>query len=172
VPATETPWTVAQDPDQTFDPEDATGTFKHDVVVEPGALFRAGVYEDAITPTGTDLDLFVFVGDTFIGQSADGDSNEEVTTRNTTAAPRTYSVYVHGWSTNGPSATGTLFTWVANSDEGNTTVTGVEPATTGGTQTHTASFDGLDADTRYVGEVRYSDGSAIVGRTILSVRTP
>jgi Fibronectin type-III domain len=171
VPATQTPYTVAQDPDQTFNPADPTGTFKKDVVVPANSLFRTGIYEDTITPSGTDLDLYVYQGTQQVGASADGDSNEEVTLR-TAASGVTLTVYVHGWSTNGPSATGTLFDWVATSDAGNTTVSGVGPATTGGTQTHTASFSGLAAATRYLGEVRYSDGSSTIGRTILSVRTP
>ncbi len=78
---------------------------------------------------------------------------------------------MHGFSTNGPSATGTLFSWLATSDAGNTTITGVAPATPG-IQTHTATFSGLAANTRYLGEVRYSDGTAILGRTLLTVRTP
>ena len=48
-------------------------------VVPAGAIFRAGIYEDAITPTGTDLDLYVYIGTSLVGVSADGDSNEEVT---------------------------------------------------------------------------------------------
>jgi subtilisin family serine protease len=170
VPATQTSWTVAQDPDQTFVRTDPTGTFAHTVVVPPNSLFRAGIYEDAITPTGTDLDLFVYNGATAVGSSADGDSNEEVTLRTTTSA-LTLTVYVHGWSTNGPSASGTLFTWVANSPAGNVAISGVQPATPG-LQTHTATFSGLAAGTRYLGEVRYSNGTAQVGQTILSVRTP
>lgn len=170
VPAVQTPWTVAQDPDQTFVRTDPTGTFSHSVVVPPNSLFRSGIYEDAITPTGTDLDLYVYSGTTLVGQSADGDSNEEVTLR-TGAGAATLTVYVHGWLTNGPSATGTLFTWTATTDAGNTTISGVAPATPG-VQTHTATFSGLAAGTRYLGEVRYSNGTAIIGRTILSVRTP
>jgi hypothetical protein len=174
VPATEDPFTVDQDPDQTFDPADPTGTESFDVLVPNGATFRAGFYEDAITPGDTDLDLYVFRGATFVAQSADGDSNEEVTTRNTTGADATYTVYVHGWSTgSAPQATGTLFTWVVGAaDAGNVTLSGVGPASTGVSQTHTAAFSGLDPATRYLGEVRYSDGSSTIGRTMLSVRTP
>jgi subtilisin family serine protease len=171
VPAVQSPWTVAQDPDQTFNPADPTGTFSKSVVVPANSLFRAGIYEDAITPSGTDIDLYVYLGTSLVGFSADGDSNEEVTLR-TGASGVTLTVYVHGWSTNGPSATGTLFDWVATTSGGNTTLSGVGPASTGTTQTHTASFSGLAAGTRYLGEVRYSNGSATIARTILSVRTP
>ncbi len=170
MPATQTAFTVAQDPDQTFSRTDPTGTFKHTVVVPPNTTFRAGVYEDAITPTGTDLDMYVYNGTAQVGSSADGDSNEEVTLR-TGASGVTLDVFVHGWSTNGPSASVTLFTWLANSSVGNTTISGVAPAVPG-IQTHTATFNGLVANTRYLGEVRYSDGTAILGRTLLTVRTP
>ena len=175
VAATQTPWTVAQDPDQTFNPADPTGTFLYSTASVPAnTVFRAGIYEDAITPTGTDLDLFVYrcaPACSLVGQSADGDSNEEVTHVNTGTA--TYNVYVHGWSTNGPSATGTLFTWiVTTANAGNTTLSGVGPATTGGVQTHTAAFTGLASATRYLGRVDYDDGAVLVGRTLLTVRTP
>jgi hypothetical protein len=82
-------------------------------------------------------------------------------------------VYVHGWSTgSAPQATGTLFTWVVGGDAGNTTISGVGPASIGVAQTHTATFSGLAAGTRYLGEVRYGDGATTIGRTLLSVRTP
>jgi subtilisin family serine protease len=171
VAATQTPWTVVQDPDATFAPTDPAGTFSFDVAVPAGATLRAGIYEDAIAPTGTDLDLYVYRGSTLVGSSSDNDSNEEATVTNTSTAA-TYTVYVHGWSTNGPSASGTLFTWVVGSTPaGNVTLSGVGPATVG-TQTHTAAFSGLAAGTRYLGRVDYSDGAALVGRTLLGVRTP
>jgi Subtilase family/Fibronectin type-III domain/Peptidase inhibitor I9/PA domain len=172
VPAMETEITVAQDPDATFDPADATGTYKKNVVVPAGAYFRAGIYEDAIEPTGTDLDLFVFAGSSFVAQSADGDSNEQVTLRNGGANPVTLTVYVHGWSTNGPSADLTLFDWVATGDTGTMDVTPASQAvTTGGTASFTASFD-LEPATRYFGAVEYNDGTARAGQTYMTVRTP
>ena len=175
VAATQTPWTVAQDPDQTFNPADLTGTFLYSVAVPANSVFRTGIYEDAITPTGTDLDLYVArcaPACVHLGQSSDGDSNEEVTHFNSGGAA-TYKVYVHGWSTNGPSASGTLFTWiVTTASAGNTTLTGVGPATTGGVQTHTATFSGLAPATRYLGRVDYNDGAASIGQTLLTVRTP
>lgn len=173
VPATTTAVTVAQDPDATFDPADATGTFSKTVTVPNGAWLRAGFYEDAITPTGTDLDLFVYRGATLVGLSADGDSNEEVTVRNTTGAAAVYTVYVHGWSTNGPSATLTLFDWVLEGATGNMTVSPASTAvTTGASVAYTATFTGLAGGTRYFGAVDYDNGTALVGRSFVSVRTP
>jgi subtilisin family serine protease len=171
VPATSTPWTVAQDPDQSFNPAVATGTFKFDVSVPAGSVLRATISEDAITPAGTDLDLFVYRGSTLVGLSSDNDSNETATVTNTSTTA-TYSVYVHGFDTNGPSANGTLFTWVVGTTPaGNVALSGVGPATVG-TQTHTAAFSGLAPATRYLGRVDYSDGSAFLARTLLAVRTP
>ena len=173
VPATTTAVTVLQDPDASFDPADSTGTFSKTVSVPNGSFLRAGIYEDAITPTGTDLDLFVFRGSTFVAQSADGDSNEEVTTRNTTGADATYTIYVHGWSTNGPSADLTLFDWVLSGPTGNTTVAPASTtATTGVLVDYTASFTGLDPGTRYFGAVDYDNGAAVIGRSFLAIRTP
>jgi hypothetical protein len=174
VPAAQVPFTVAQDPDQTFVRTDPTGTFKTDVVVPSGALFRTGIYEDAITPSNTDLDMFVYNGATQVGASADGDSNEEVTLRNTGAATLTLTVYIHGFSTgSAPSATGTLFNWVVGTvSAGNTTLSGIVSPASVGVQTHTATFSGLAPNTRYLGRVEYNDGTIALGRTLLSVRTP
>jgi hypothetical protein len=173
VPATTTAVTLAQDPDASFDPADPTGTYSKTVDVPSGSFLRAGIYEDAITPAGTDLDLFVFRGSTFIAQSADGDSNEEVTTRNTTASTQTYTIYVHGWNTNGPSADLTLFDWVLSGPTGNTTVAPASTtAETGVLVDYTASFTGLDPDTRYFGAVDYDNGAAVIGRSFLAIRTP
>ena len=171
VPATTTAYTVAQDPDQSFDPAVATGTFKFDVSVPAGSVLRGTISEDAITPTGTDLDLFIYRGATLVGVSSDNDSNETATVVNTSTTA-TYSVYVHGFDTNGPSAAGTLFTWVVGTTPaGNVALTGVGPATVG-TQTHTATFSGLAPATRYLGRVDYSDGTSFLARTLLAVRTP
>ena len=51
-----------------------------------GAVFRSGIYQDAITPGDTDLDMFVYNGATLVGSSADGDWNEEVTIAPSAAA--------------------------------------------------------------------------------------
>ena len=178
VPATATPYTVAQDPDQNFACGDTTGVFKRDTSIPIGAThYRVGIYEDAITPTGTDLDLFVCQGTTLVGVSADGDSNEEVNftfaTPRVTAAPIT--VYVHGFDTQGPSASGTLFEWaLGTANAGNMTIAVLPDAvaTIGGTKTIQATFAGLAAGTRYLGNVRYDDGAVVHAATVVRVNTP
>ena len=84
-------------------------------------------------------------------------------------------MYIHGFSTGSlPAATGTLFTWsVGTASAGNTTLSGVVSPATVGAQTHTATFSGLAPNTRYLGRVEYTDGTAaFLGRTLLSIRTP
>ena len=180
VAATATDYVVPKDPDANWiNCGDTQGTFVRNTVIPAGTThFRVGIYEDAITPSDTDLDLFVCQGTTLVGVSADGDSNEEVNflSAGGFANPVALTVYVHGFDTgSASSASGTLFEWaVGTTSAGNTTL-GITPAgqtTIGGTKTVTANFTGLLPDTRYMGVVRYSDGSAIIGSTVLRVNTP
>lgn len=168
--AVETDATVAQDPDQSFDPADPSGTFSRTFTVPAGqSLLRAGIDEDFVTPSNTDLDVFLYRGTTLVGVAADGDSDEMVTLSNPTAA--TYTVYVHGFATNGPSADFTLFEWqVPTTSAGNMNVPAPAAATIGGTIPVNLTFTGLAANTWYLGQVVYNDGSSNVGSTIVNVR--
>ena len=162
--------TVAQDPDQTFDPADPTGTVHEDIVVPAGlTLFRVGVDEGFITPSGTDLDVYVYRGGTRVGQASDGDSNEMVTFTNPTGGM--YTVYVHGFNTNGPSANLTLFSWqLTPTDAHNMTVPDSATATIGGTVPVDLSFSGLVNGTWYLGQTVYNDGTSNIGTTIVNVK--
>jgi Bacterial pre-peptidase C-terminal domain./Subtilase family. len=170
VPATTFPETVAQDPDQTFNPNDPTGTVHEDIVVPAGVkLLRVGIDEGFITPSGTDLDVYVYRGGTRVGQAADGDSNEMVTFTDPPAG--TYTVYVHGYNTNGPSADLTLFSWqLTSADAGNMTVPAPVTTTIGGTVPADLSFTGLTAGTWYLGQTIYNDGTNDIGSTIVNVK--
>jgi len=44
--------------------------------------------------------------------------------------------------------------------------------TTGASVAYTATFTGLASGTRYFGAVDYDNGTALVGRSFVSVRTP
>src|SRR5262249_7051644 len=161
---------VAQYPDQTFNPNDPTGTFHEDIMVPAGLkLLRVGIDEGFITPSGTDLDVYVYRGGVRVGQSADGDSNEMVTFTNPSAG--IYSVYVHGFNTNGPSASLTLFSWqLTSASAGNMTVPGPVATTTGGTVLVNLSFLGLTNGTWYLGQTIYNDGTNDIGSTIVNVK--
>ena len=169
VAGVETDATVTQDPNQSFSPSDPTGTFKQDFVVPAGLnLLRVGIDEAFITPTGTDLDVFLYVGTTRVAQASDGDSNEMITLVNPAAG--NYTVYVHGFSTNGPSADFTLFNWqLPAANVGNITLPAPVAVTNGGTVTVNLTFSGLAADTWYLGQVHYLTPAA-AGSTIINVR--
>jgi subtilisin family serine protease len=169
VAATTTDASVAQDPDQSFDPAVETGTFSKTFTVPAGmSLLRVGIDEDFITPANTDLDVYLFRGTTFAGQAADGDSDEMVTLSNPTAG--SYTVYVHGFATVAPSANFRLFEWqVPASSAGNMNVPASATATVGGTVPVNLTFTGLTAGTWYLGQVVYGNPGTI-GSTIVNVR--
>ena len=169
VAGTETDTNVTQDPNQSFSRTDPTGTFSQDIVVPAGlSLFRVGIDEAFIANAGTDLDVFLYNGTTFIAQAADGDSNEMITLVSPAAA--TYTVYVHGFFTNGPSTDFTLFSWqVPTTDSGNINLPASAAATVGGSISVDLTFSGLAADTWYLGQVVYGNPGTI-GSTIVNVR--
>jgi subtilisin family serine protease len=171
VPATETAGTVSQDPDQDFVATDPEGTYLKEITVPAGTtLFRVGIDESAITPSGTDLDVFVYVGTTLVAQAADGDSNEMVTIT-PPAGGATYKVYVHGFDTVAASADFTLFDWqVQPVNAGNIVLPAPMAVTTGGSVTINLSFSGLDDTKWYLGRVLYMNGATTVGSTIVNVR--
>ena len=161
---------VAQDPDQTFNPADPTGTAHEDILVPTGLkLLQVGIDEGFITASGTDLDVYVYRGGVRVGQSGDGDSNEIVTFTNPPAG--TYTVYVHGFNTNGPSASLTLFSWqLTAASAGNMSVPGPVSTTIGGTLPVSLSFTGLTSGTWYLGQAVYNDGTSDIGTTIVNVK--
>jgi len=169
VAPTTTDASVAQDPDQTFNPADPTGTYSASFTVAAGqGLLRVGIDEDFITPSGTDLDVYLFRGTTFVGQAADGDSDEMVTLSNPVAG--TYTVFVHGYATAGPSANFKLFQWqVPTSSAGNMSVPGSTAVTIGASVPVSLTFTGLAASTWYLGQVVYGNPGTI-GSTIVNVR--
>ena len=121
-----------------------------------------------------DLDLYLFEGDSIdladlIGQSGNGDSNEEV--HAVLPAAGTYTVVVHGWGTDGPDAEFTLSGWLIPLAAGDLAVDAPATAVATETGTVTASWTGLDALTRYLGAVSYSTGGELLDFTLVSVVT-
>jgi hypothetical protein len=113
--------------------------------------------------------VFVFRSDAQVGAAADGDSNEMVTFNNPVAG--TYTVYVHGFSTNGPSANFTLFDWqLGSASAGNMNVPAPATAAIGASVPVDLTFSGLAGGTWYLGQVVYNDGSSDIGRTIVNVK--
>jgi len=131
---------------------------------------------DAFTDGADDIDLYVYrgtgtTGGTLVGASGGATSAEEVNLRS--PAADTYTVWVHGFATDGPDANFTLFNWLLGSTAaGNMTVSAPASATLGSTGTITLNFNSLAAGTKYLGSVAYSGASGMPNPTIVRVDTP
>jgi hypothetical protein len=171
VPAMTTASSVAQDPDQTFAPGDATGTTAIEVEIPADTAYARFETFDADVAPGSDLDLYVFFGGAQVGISAGGTSAEQVNLVNPAAG--TYTVYVHGWGVPTGTTPFVLNSWaVTDAAAGNMTVSAPTTATTGTTGTISLTFSGLAAATKYLGQVAYSGVSGMPSPTIVSVTTP
>jgi hypothetical protein len=170
IPATATPGSVGDDPEDAFDPN-GQGVVSFDVVVPAGTTHaRFSLFDANVTPP-SDLDLYVFRVGTgaLVGGSGSGTSAEEVNLVN--PAADTYRVFVHGFAVNG-TANFTLFSWVLGStDAGNMSVTAPATATTGATGTIGLTFSGLAPGTKYLGSVAYGGTTGLPNPTIVRVDT-
>jgi hypothetical protein len=171
VPAVLTPGTVADDPADNFDPE-GEGVASFDVAVPAGTTHARFSLFDEFTDGADDLDLYVFnSAGTLVGTSGSGTSAEQVDLRN--PAADTYTVFVHGFATDGPDATFTLFHWILGSTAaGNMTVSAPSTATTGATGAIDLTFSGLEPATKYLGSVAYGGVAGLPNPTIVRVDTP
>jgi subtilisin family serine protease len=170
VPAGTFTGTVADDPGDSFIPG-GPGTISYDVAILPGTSYARFSLFDNFTDGNDDLDLYVYRGGTLVGSSSGGTSEEEVSLVNPIAG--TYTVYVHGYATDGPDANFTLFAWVlGTSVAGNMTVSAPAAATIGGTGTIDLTFSGLAEATKYLGSVAYSGESGLPNPTVVRVDTP
>jgi hypothetical protein len=169
IPATTTAGHVDDDPTNSFSPT-GPGVTAHSLTIPAGTTYTRISLFDEFTDGNDDLDVYVYnSGGTRVGASGGGTSAEEVNLVNPAAG--SYTIYVHGWETDGPDANYTLFTWVLGSAaEGNATVSPAStPAGVGTTISMTLEWSGLAAGTKYLGSLAYSDGTSTVGTTIVRV---
>ncbi len=172
VPAVVTPGTVAQDPDQTFDPNDAVGNTLVEVQVPAGTTYARFSLFDADVAPGSDVDLYVFgPSGAFVAGSGNGGSDEEVNVLN--PAPGTYYVFMHGWGLPTGTSPFKLHAWALGSTAaGNMTVTAPAAAEVGTTGEIAISTSGLAAGTKYLGSVAYDGAAGMPNPTIVRIDTP
>jgi len=172
VPASVTPGTVDQDPDQTFNPNDTVGNTLVQVQVPAGATYARFSLFDADVAPGSDVDLYVFGPDfAFVGGSGSGGSDEEVNVLN--PAPGTYYVFMHGWGLPTGTSPFKLHFWALGStDAGNMTVTAPGTAEIGVSGDIVIATSGLAAGTKYLGSVAYGGAAGLPDPTIVRVDTP
>ncbi len=109
-----------------------------------------------------------------VGASGGVTSAEEVNL--VAPAAGTYTVYVHGWQTDGPDANYTLFDWSVPADpaldDGSLVIDSAPTsATLGQTETIEYSWSGIAADNKYLGAISHNRGAELIGATLVSVAT-
>ena len=170
-PASLTAGTVEDDPGNSFAPF-GPGTTLHFVSVPAGSAFARFSLFDEYTDGNDDLDLYVFYPNgAFAGGSGSVTSAEQVDVL--LPPPGDYYVFVHGWETDGPDANYTLFDWsVSLTPGGNLSVDSAPAsATLGASETVDVSWSGAATGTKHLGAVSHSDGSGLLGLTLISVET-
>ena len=168
VPATVTSANVAQDPDQTFDPNDGYST-AHEVTLSGAAFFRL-----VLPPEGTeaenDLDVYVYDpnGDLY-ATSTGGGTDEQVDI--TLPMDGTWSVYVHGWQTIGADSDYTMYTWAISATPGGNLTVGSAPAsaTLGATEPINLSWTGATTGQWHLGAVSHTGPTGFMGLTLVDV---
>jgi subtilisin family serine protease len=166
------PGMVAQDPDQTFDPADPTGTVAIPVVIPAGTTYQRYALFDADVAPGTDLDLYVYQGSSLVGSSTSGTSAEEVnfSFATPTGGPIALTVYVHGWGVPAGTSPFALHDWsIPTTDVGNMAVSAPASATLGASGTINLTFSGLAAGSKYLGSIVYGGASGMPAPTIVRV---
>lgn len=172
VAPTVTDGTVTQDPDQTFDVADPTGTVAIPVTIPAGTTYARFALFDADVAAGSDMDMFVYQGSTLVGSSATGTSAEEVnfSFANPSASPIALTVYVHGWGLPAGSSPFKLHQWsLGATAAGNMTVSAPANATLGATGTITVTPDAALAAGRWLGSVVYGGATGLPAPTIVRI---
>ena len=149
-----------------------TGLTWHVVAAPAGSAFTRISLFDAYTDGNDDLDLYVWDQFfNFMGSSGSPTSAEQVDILLPTSP--IYFVAVHGWETDGPDANYSLFDWsVSLTPGGNLSVDSAPgSATLGSTETVDVSWSGAATGTKHLGAVSHSDGSGLLGLTLISVET-
>ncbi len=168
VPATVTNDTVAQDPDQEFDPADGTA----DVISIPvsnAAHLRVALPPDAVANPDVDLDLYLFdPSGKQVALSGNGGTDEQIDIDSPVNG--TWKLYVHGWQTGGTSAAYRLYRWlVPNAAGGSLSITSAPTsATSGASGIVTAAWTGAGG-VWSLGAVSHNGASGVMGLTLVDV---
>lgn len=169
---------VADDPDKTFTFRTTNGVTAHLIDVPPGQLFLRFSTFDALTDGNDDLDMYVFycpdgVNCSKIGESGGATSEEQVDVL--LPGQGTYAVMIHGFETDnvagGPGSFYTLLGWSFGlvDDPGNMTASGPPFVTAGTTEDVTVNWNGLAADTVYLGGISHNTPDGLVALTVITV---
>ncbi|WP_051063204.1 S8 family serine peptidase [Ilumatobacter nonamiensis] len=175
VPALVVTDTVSQDPDQTFDPADPAGTVAIPVTTSGSAFVRLALDVDDLTVPNPNVDLDLYLVNSageIVAASTAGGTAELIEVP--LPPDDNWTMYVHGWQTAGGDVEFNLRTWDVPATPGTGALTieaAPASATIGATEIVTAGWDGLDPATEYLGAVSHSDGSGLLGLTLVEIQT-
>jgi hypothetical protein len=175
VPQVGIPGSVDQDPDQTFDPDDPTGTTAHEVTLSGSALLRLALTTDDLVPpdSAIDLDLYLYNSNgQQVASSTAGSTSERIELR--APADGTYTLYVHGWQTTGITVDYTLRSFDVPTASGTgplEVVSAPAAATLGEVGTVELAWSGLTAGTPYLGAVSHTGPDGLLALTLVEVST-
>ncbi len=168
-PATVTSDTVVQDPDQSFNPNDGFSNL-HQFNLAGAALFRIEMPPESVADPAIDLDIYVFdPNGSLAASSTSGSTNESIEI--SLPMDGTWSVYVHGWQTAGPSAAYDMYSWVISATPGGNMTIDSAPASAviGETGTVDVSWTGATAGQWHLGAVSHTGDSGLMGLTLVEV---
>ena len=168
VPATVTTDNVAQDPDQSFDPNDGFSN-RYDFTVSGAALLRFAIPPEATEP-GADLDIYLFdPNGNLAASSTKAATDEQIDVL--LPADGTWSLYVHGWSTPGGDSDYDLFSWAISATPGGNLTIDAAPssATIGASGQIDLSWAGATAGQWHLGAVSHTGDSGLLGLTLVEV---
>ena len=175
VPDVPVPGSVAMDPDQSFDPDDPTGTTAHEIAVSNAAHLRITLDTDDLTPPNSaiDIDLYLYnsAGEE-VASSTSGGTDEiiDLQAEGGQLLNDTYKLYVHGWQTTGIAVQYNLHTWTVPGAAGGGSLSVIAPteAVLGTVGNVDATWAVTDPG-KYLGAVSHSDGTTTFGYTLVEV---
>ena len=169
---------VDNDPTKTFSFRDTNGVTVHLIDVPADQLYARFSLFDALTDGNDDLDLYLYycpdnVNCNRIDVSGEPTSQEEINVP-LPAAGR-YAVLVHGFETDqdqgGAGANYTLLAWSFGliDDQLNLRADGPSFVAAGSVETVTIEWEGLQADTIYLGGISHNTPQGLVDLTIVTI---
>ena len=158
---------MVQDPDHSFDPNDGFSNL-HQIHLSATAYLRIAMPPEAVSDPGVDLDIFVYdpIGNR-VATSINGGTDELINIE--FPMDGLWSVYVHGWQTNGPSTDYDMYAWtISVLPGGNLTIDSAPTSAAIGTaETIDVSWTGATAGEWHLGAVSHIGDTGLMGLTLI-----
>ncbi len=167
--------TVGQDPDQSFDPADTVGNVAFEVTTSSTAFVRFALTDADLAVSNTNVDLDVYLFDSagnLAASSGAGGTSELIDIL--IPPDDTWTLFVHGWNTDGGDVDFTLRAYDVPDLSGTPTleVDGVPGSVAVGQQeTLVASWSDLEADSSYLGALSHFNLGGLIGVTLVEINT-